>query len=402
MQNDESKVVDIEQVCKINDAQLFYREALHKTVEESAARYIAMLHILSHQKYKLASSLLEQSEDINLTAALFLRCRELEAKSRCLFKSYADDDFNGINVHLRDLYALFSPLSGGFSLGSEPLRDQHIGAGSLIHFPTIAGTAVVYSDSDLGDITESVIDLLVGGNSKCVRWLPSDFTNLGIRISVATTQPVSAGTEFHFSEQGTLPGDDALAAVRSCLDMLPLIDVSLSTAMEGVMKVFTVVPRYSLSMRRAGSVSLLPGWAWQDYDSKADPVQEKCHLCVQMVHEFFHTKVNLIERNISLYITDGNTPEVFSPWKQRKRPLRQVVHALLTFSAGASVWAKLVSSPLSLSEDVHLQAERYWNETLSFANLAYQGLIETEALTNAGLRLVSTCIDHLQSSCYRF
>lgn len=398
MKDTELEIVSIEQVCKINDTQSFYRDALYKIAKESAIRYVAVLHILGHHGHKLAFVLLEQVQDIDPLADLFVRFRELEAKSHCLFKAYANSDFNSVNTHLIDLYALFSPLSGGFSLGIGPLKDQCIKANSCVHFPTIAGTVVVNSDSNLGDITESMINMLIGYSSENINWLPSNFTNLGIRISIATTQPSVAGNEFHLNEQGNLPSDDASAAIRFCLEILPLLDTNLGAAMSNVMKVFTVVPRYSPTMRRAGSVSLFPGWAWQDFDPNADPINEKCHLCVQMVHEFFHTKINLVEKYIALYTTDGNTPEVFSPWKQRKRPLRQVIHALLTFSAGASVWSKLVSSPLPLSEDAYLQAEQYWSETLGFANQAYQDLMETEALTSDGLLLVSTCVDHLSNS----
>ncbi|MGA9382296.1 MAG: HEXXH motif-containing putative peptide modification protein [Phormidium sp.] len=395
------KTVDLELTCKLDDTQLFYQNALIKYVEESATRHLAILHILSNQGYELASALLKQSEDINILSNLFLQYRELEAKSRSLCQAYVSGETASINDCLIDFYALFSPMSGGFSLGSDPLRNVKVTAGSLVCFPTLAGVVAVKRDSDLGEITEQTIKLLLDDKSDCITWLPDSFTRSGIRISTAINQPAVAGNEFNFIEKNYV--DDITAVntrhdqIRLCLDMLPFLDIGLGVSMSRVMKVYTVLPRYSPTTRKAGSVSLLPGWAWQDFDPEIDRIEERCHLCVQMVHEFFHTKVNLVEKNVRLYTTDGNSPEVFSPWKNRNRPLRQVIHALMTFSAGAAVWAKLVSSPWLSSGNLYSQADSYWVETLSFADVAYQGLIKSETLTDAGKLLVSTCVDNLHS-----
>ena len=250
------------------------------------------------------------------------------------------------------------------------------------------------------EITKQAIEMLIDDKSDRITWLPDSFTRSGIRISTAITQPAVAGNEFNFIEKNYLHDVSAVSTrhdeIRLCLDLLSFLDMGLGVSMSRLMKVYTVLPRYSLTTRRAGSVSHLPGWAWQDFDPEADRMEEKCHLCVQMVHEFFHTKVNLVEKNVRLYITDGNSPQVFSPWKNRDRPLRQVIHALITFSAGAAVWAKLVSSPWFSSEKLYSEAESYWVETLSFADVAYQGLIKSETLTDAGKLLVSACVDNLQ------
>ncbi|MCC3435724.1 MAG: hypothetical protein EAZ39_17225 [Oscillatoriales cyanobacterium] len=393
--------VDLKLTSKLDDTQLFYQNALIKYVEESATRHIAMLHILSNQGYELAAALLKQSDDLNMLSGLFLQYRELEAKSRSLFQAYVSGDTDRIKNFLINFYTLFSPLSGGLSLGLDPLRNVKVTVGSLLCFPTLARTGAVMQDSNLAEITEQAIEVLIDDKSDRITWLPDSFTRSGIRISTAITQPAAAGNEFNFVEKDDLHDVSAVSIrhdeIRLCLDMLPFLDIGLGVSMSRLMKVYTVLPRYSPTTRKAGSVSQLPGWAWQDFDPEADRMEERCHLCVQMVHEFFHTKVNLIEKNVRLYTTDGNSPEVFSPWKNRNRPLRQVIHALMTFSAGAAVWAKLVSSPWFSSGKLYSEAESYWVETLGFADIAYQGLIKSEMLTDAGKLLVCACVDNLHS-----
>jgi hypothetical protein len=393
--------VDLELTCKLDDTQLFYQHALIEYVDKSATRYLAMLHILSNQGYELATALLKQSEDVNILSGLFLQYRELEAKSRSLCQAYVSEETGSINNSLIDLYTLFSPLEGGFSLGSDPLRNIKVTADSLVCFPTLAGVVAIKQDSDLGEITEQLINLVFDDKSDCITWLPDSFTRSGIRISTAKTQPAAAGNEFNLIEKNYIHDITAVSTrhneIRVCLDMLPFLDMGLGVSMSRVMKVYTVLPRYSPTTRKAGSVSLLPGWAWQDFDPEIDRIEERCHLCVQMVHEFFHTKVNLVEKNVRLYTTDGNSPEVFSPWKNKNRPIRQVIHALLTFSAGAAVWAKLLHIPSFSSENLYSKAESYWSETLEFADIAYQCLIKSEALTDVGFFLVSSCVHTLNS-----
>jgi len=394
------ETVDLELTCKLDDAQLFYQNALMSFVEESAVRHIAMLHILSNQGYVIATALLMQTDDVGILSSLFLQYRELEANSRSLFQAYIISDTSKIQRLLINFYTLLSPMHRGLGLGLEPLKSVKVVAGSLICFPTLTRSAVVMRDSNLKEITQQSIDLLIDNKSDSITWLTDSFTRSGIRISTAITQPASVGNEFNLIEKGEIHDISAINTRHNeiclCLDMLPFLDIGLGVSMSRLMKVYTVLPRYSPTTRRAGSVSHLPGWAWQDFDSEADPIEERCHLCVQMVHEFFHTKVNLIEKNVHLYTTDGNFSEIFSPWKNRNRPLRQVIHALITFSAGAAVWAKLISSPWFISEKLYSEAELYWAETLSFADIAYKGLIKSEALTDAGKLLVSACVDNLQ------
>jgi len=226
--------------------------------------------------------------------------------------------------------------------------------------------------------------------------LPNKFTRSGIRLSTAMTQPSAAGDEFHLIEKAQIDYyNQALNTICFCLDLLPLLNLELGISMSNLMKLYTVIPSRDPNKRQAGSVSSLLGWAWQDFDPNVDILEEQCHLCVQLVHEFFHTKLNLVEKNIPLYTTDGNSPEIFSPWKNRNRPLRQVIHALMTFSAGAAVWNKLITSLSFSSPKIYSQAEDYWSETIEFANLAYQGLFNSEVLTDAGKTLVSACVEQL-------
>ena len=87
-----------------------------------------MLHILSNEGYELATVLLQHIEDIDLMKELFLQYRELEAKSRSLFQACLNGDRSKIKAHLIDLYVLFSPVAGSFSLGSQPIKDISVNA----------------------------------------------------------------------------------------------------------------------------------------------------------------------------------------------------------------------------------------------------------------------------------
>ncbi len=162
--------VDLELTCKLDDTQLFYQKALSEYAEQSATRHLAMLHILSNQGYELAAALLKQSDEVNILSGLFLQYRELEAESGSLFQAYVSGETNNINDELINFYALFSPLSGGLILGLEPLKKVPVTAGGLVCFPTLAGVAAVKQDSDLGEITEQVINLLFDDEYDCINW----------------------------------------------------------------------------------------------------------------------------------------------------------------------------------------------------------------------------------------
>ncbi|MGB3238281.1 MAG: hypothetical protein WBB29_08295, partial [Geitlerinemataceae cyanobacterium] len=267
-------LVDLTLTCKLDDTQLFYQNALIEHAEHSATRYLGLLYILKNEGYELAKILLKQSEDLNILSSLFLQYRELEAKARSLYQAYICRDIDVVNNSLIDLYVLFSPLSGGFSLGSDILKNIPVDADSLVCFPTLSGVVAVNKDNNLGSIVEQVINLLCNNKYDDITWISDSFTRSGIRISTAMNQPAVAGNEFNLIEKNYI---DDLAAVnnrhneiRFCLDLLPLLDMGLSISINRVMKVYTVLPRYSPTTRKAGSVSLLPGWAWQDFDSEID------------------------------------------------------------------------------------------------------------------------------------
>ncbi|MEK0196464.1 hypothetical protein, partial [Microcoleus anatoxicus] len=116
-----------------------------------------------------------------------------EAKSRSLFQAYVSGDTGRIQDFLINFYSLFSPLSGGLSLGLDPLKNVKVTAGSLLCFPTLARAAAVMRDSNLGEITEQAIEVLIDCKSDRITWLPDSFTRSGIRISTAITQPAAAG-----------------------------------------------------------------------------------------------------------------------------------------------------------------------------------------------------------------
>jgi hypothetical protein len=392
---------DLECVCRLDDDSPFYEQMLLSYVGDAAARYLGLLYIISRDGDPLAGSLLKQCDNVDEITHLFLKYRELDAEAGSLFQAYITGDQEKINSKLVALYALLAPSVGGFSLGPAPLTHINLGSDKFVHFPLLGCTAVPSrAGVNLGQLTEMVLGGINGGNEHA----PTDFdyrkgafTLTGIRVSRAAAQPLKAGDEFQIIESGQLPSSYAASSVCEALDHIASLDESLCACLTTSMKLVTVVPRHNMNTRKSSSVSSLPGWAWQDVDLESDRLVEHCHLCMQLVHEFFHTKVNLLEKGVRLYVTDGNSPEVFSPWKNRKRPLRQVVHALVTFCAGAITCAKLITAANTNVEKLYPVAEACWTETIAFSKEAHRSLTETRALTSHGKLLVDTCIDNLHS-----
>jgi len=385
----------------LDDDSPFYEQIMVSYVGKAAARYLALLYIISRDGYPLAGSLLNQCDDVDEITQLFLKYRELNAAAGSLFHAHITGDREKINSQLVTLYTLLAPSVGGFSVGPAPLTHINLDPDKFVHFPLLACTVVPSRTRvNLGQLTETVLGSIKEGNENAATnfdYRKDAFTFTGMRVSRAAAQPLRAGDEFQIVESGQLPSPYAESTVCEALDYITSLDKSLCACLTKAMKLVTVVPRHNTNTRKSSSVSSLPGWAWQDVNLEADRLLEHCHLCMQLVHEFFHTKLNLVEKGVRLYVTDGNSPEVFSPWKDRKRPLRQVIHALLTFCAGAITCAKLITAAKTNVKSLYPIAEACWSETITFSEEARRSLIETGALTSDGKLLVDSCVDNLHS-----
>ena len=392
----ESEKLSLEMACRLDDPQKFYSEALLRHVDEAAARCIATLYLLSCDGNILAKDILRQCDNAWVVSRLFLQCRELEVIARSIIHAYTSKDSNNVNACLLELALLLSPCDDNHY--TDHLNRVIVSSGSLAHFPIIAKTVEVKEEVDFNKIVELAAYSSTNGTtlSDAVSLYSHGLTTLGIRLSIRATQPSDTGNEFQVIETGIAPQNATINIVKNVLEGLKFLSLTLSLSISQVMKVYAVCPRTS-SARKAGSVSVLPGCAWQDVDLVANPVIEYCHLSAQIVHEYFHTKLNLIEQSTKLYFGDGQLPEVFSPWKNRMRPLRQVIHALFTFSAGAEVYVRLMECGYANTQDAQEHARLYLIENMQFAEIGCKELFNSEGLTGDGKELVSACVDNLRS-----
>lgn len=219
----------------------------------------------------------------------------------------------------------------------------------------------------------------------------------GTRRFLSTRQPSEAENEYSIFAFGDLPEADSVAFVDYCLMLVSNLDPKLRALMSDLYKTLTVCPR-SPEMRQAGSVSSLPGWVWQDVDPDAHYEEEFPHLITQLVHEFFHTKLNIVEKYIAIWNTDGRVPLLFSPWKDRNRPIRQVIHALMTFSAGGVALKQTLDVPRVATSKIEEWAVDYWRENLSYAKDTEKVLMDSGALTKEGELLVKSIVSNFNSS----
>lgn len=393
----DSNKIDLTAICRLDDSQPFFKVALDKHIEKAASRFLGTLYLLGRSGNKLALEIFKQNDDLKNVCSLFSSFRELEAKSRSLISSYSSKDKKSVEKNLKDLYASLYFLDNKFSKGFSPISDVIVDSNVKTHFPLLGKTAVTKNKLDLGSVTEAIINqhLKIKSQTDSIDILDHHFTSSGIRIFGSANQPSKAGDEFPIMETGKIPDKYAIDFVVCVVNSFANLDKGLFSSVNELMKLFIVVPRLSPHRRKAGSVSSLPGCAWQDFDPESNPLLEFCHLCVQLSHEVFHTKVNLLEETVKLYNGNGLTPELFSPWKDRKRPLRQVIHALITFSVGALVWVKLVESPWVQLNVIQSTAEEYWKENISFAKIAHKNLVDSKALTEEGLTVVNACLENL-------
>ncbi len=380
--------MDFSMACCLEDNQDFYYIAMQAHAVERANRFVAILHLLSEED-PVAALLLRGFSYPDAISNFLMNFREIDALIYSLESNFVRNLSVAKELQIL-VFALFPVL------GINQLSDLNFifsfEEGSVVRCPLLSSTVVLTKRMSALELAE-----MLGAKkfSKGLNPVPDAFTNWGIRVSVAASQPSVQGEEFHIIQDGFLPGFEHRQRILDVLNGMVFIDHWLAVSMANLMSLYTVVPRKP-ELRQAGSVSSVPGWAWQDIDAGAEYDLEYGHLSVQMVHEFFHTKLYLIEKNIPLYVGGGNNVTLFSPWKQRARPLRQVLHALFTFSAGAAVWMKLLDVE-SLDRRVLLPiAEEYCKENMGFAFQAQEDLYKLGSLTPEGKEFVEQCVFNLK------
>ncbi|WP_420642435.1 aKG-HExxH-type peptide beta-hydroxylase [Candidatus Leptofilum sp.] len=389
--NDEVIKFNVEAVCRIDDYQDAYLIAMKDYVHRSASRFLAVLTILKQSGYRDSDNLLEVFDNLEATTSLFLEYRELDALAISLVRAYSIlKDSNQIQKCLNEILLAISSFSE--FLVSENLETV-INPGEIVSFPLLEKSIQARQPLQFGELLNIARFTQAEGTIRTQEYilLAHKRNQLGTRRFLGTRQPSEAENEYSIFEFGDLPETDSVAFVDYCLMLVSNLDLKLRTLMSELYKTLTICPR-TPQMRQAGSVSSLPGWVWQDVDPNAHYEEEFPHLITQLVHEFFHTKLNIVEKYAKIWNTDGRTPLLFSPWKDRNRPIRQVIHALMTFSAGGVALKQTLDIPRVSSSRVEGWAVDYWRENLSFAKDTEKVLINSGALTKEGELLVKSIV----------
>jgi len=391
-------------VSDLDDAAMFYRRALEDTVQKNAARHLAALQLIAvESRSETAYALAEQLADIDNFSHVLLNAREIDAlfgRLQVLFLQKAAS--KDVNDHLLQLYAMLAPAAGGYSLGSRPLSSITVARGSIVQLPTLAIGVAVWHDTPLSSIISAIVECLVNAlplPSDETRWsvVPAEFTNRGVRVSSADRQPCDDRRDNfpQLVQETVTDGVHGCVVVRDAVDQILRFSVALSETLSDVNPLVTACKSEG-AVRHSGTVSAMPGWCWTDFRvGPKSSDEEGLYLSTVIVHEFFHTKLNLVERYVPLYASPpGLLPELFSPWKQRLRPIRQVVHALVTFSAAAMTWSRILDLSF-VTKSVRSFAAAEIRRTTAACDATIRDLRDSDALTPFGLALVSECYSRL-------
>jgi HEXXH motif-containing protein len=142
-------------------------------------------------------------------------------------------------------------------------------------------------------------------------------------------------------------------------------------------------------------------WATVSYSSATEPgvayINVKSapllRLAEDLLHESVHIRLHEIEARSDFVTTSGRDERFYSPWRREWRPLRGLLHAVCTFTAGAMFFDRMRTGPWSESRRRWL-ARRLLEERASVAmtlvileNAARRGL-----LTRAGRRVVRDAV----------
>jgi HEXXH motif-containing protein len=115
-------------------------------------------------------------------------------------------------------------------------------------------------------------------------------------------------------------------------------------------------------------------WATVSYSSAKEPgvayINVKSapllRLAEDLLHESVHIRVHELEVKGDLVTKAGSTERFYSPWRREWRPLRGLLHAVCTFTAGAMFFDRMRSGPWTASRKRWL-ARRLLEEQASVA-----------------------------------
>lgn len=388
---------DVETVCRIDDYQETYFVALQDYVHRSAARFHAVLTILKKSGFQNADKLLKVFDSLEATTSLFLEYRELDALAISLVRAYTISK----DTHQTEkcLMEMLLAVSSFFEVSFPEVLKTCVKSGELVNFPLLEKSIQTRRPLQYSELLEIARFTQAESTVSTQEYvlLMHKRNQFGTRRFLSTYQPSEAENEYSIFEIGDLPETGSVAFVDYCLMLISNLDPKLRALMSDLYRVLTVCPR-SAEMRQAGSVSSLPGWVWQDVDPKAHHEDELPHLMTQLVHEFFHTKLNIVEKYEPIWNTDGRMPLLFSPWKNRDRPIRQVIHALMTFSAGGVALKQILEVTRVATPKIEEWAIDYWSENLSYAKNTEKALINSGALTEKGEILVKSTVANFDST----
>ena len=138
-------------------------------------------------------------------------------------------------------------------------------------------------------------------------------------------------------------------------------------------------------------------WATVSYSSAQEPgvayINVKSapllRLAEDLLHESVHMRMHEIESGHDLVAATGRGERFYSPWRREWRPLRGLLHAALTFTAGALFFDRMRSGPWTASRRRWL-ARRLLEESESVATTlaVLEGAARRGLLTTHGRRLL--------------
>ena len=115
-------------------------------------------------------------------------------------------------------------------------------------------------------------------------------------------------------------------------------------------------------------------WATVSYSSAQEPgvayINVKSapllRLAEDLLHESVHIRVHEVEAKGELVTRAGSAERFYSPWRREWRPLRGLLHAVCTFTAGAMFFDRMLEGPWTASRKRWL-ARRLLEERASVA-----------------------------------
>jgi len=260
---------------------------------------------------------------VGLSRAIRGRCGpDIEHRANLVAQLFAESWEPSLFGQLDDTYAIKARVDDIVSLPmtAESVTSNQVTQGTWTHRLIARG--------DLGKVSSASL------------------TELGPVIYCAPQQPSRTGDEFQLNrttlnEIGVLIDLSATGdAFLKLMTLMPLARMLIRTIL--------VCPRHP-SYRQGGSTSAFPGLCWIDSDPAATPSSEVRYQILQLAHEAIHSKLNLLERSTN--ISGDGQIEIYSPWRQTRRPLRQVVHAAATFSVMSQASCRLLQLEDAISAD---------------------------------------------------